>query len=312
MKTGFTLIELLMAISILSIMMLLSFICFHTVTQSWTAGIEMSDSMAQADYVMNQIESALRSAYFSTTVQKEMERGFSFQDGGEGVDAHDTLEWMKLGRAFVGTLKDIDGKTELAEIPHRVRLYVAEEGDTRNSRDESGGLMAKAWCSDFRDEEETDDEREESIKAYLISPRVIAMDCKVLKEPPDANAKEIKWEDEWTSSNALPYKVSVTLYLKPLKERDDPIALTRDIEIPVWKYSQNPGSANGKTNSKTGTKRTDGKTGTSGQSGNSGQTGAPGNRHNPIRPGGGMNPGGGGMRPGAGGMIGPGGGGGPI
>ena len=62
MKSGFTLIELLMAISILSIMMLLSFICFHTVTQSWTAGIEMSDSMAQADYVMNQIESALGKA----------------------------------------------------------------------------------------------------------------------------------------------------------------------------------------------------------------------------------------------------------
>ena len=300
MKNGFTLLELMMSIMILSIMLLLSFICFHAVVSSWTAGLEMSDSMAQADYVMNQIESALRSAYFSTTVPKEMERGFAFNDDGEGEEAHDSLEWMKLGRAFVGMLRDVDGKTELAEIPHRVRLFVSEEGEDGNGE---GGLMAKAWCNDFRDENETDEEREESIKAYLISSRVMAMDCKILGEPPnqDQDATEVEWKDEWSSSNALPYKVSVTLYLKPVKEGEDPVALTRDITIPVWKYSQNPGSADGR---KSGRNRTDGgqsgKTGQTGQSGNSGKTGNSGKSGQPVQPGGNVRPGAGGMMPGAG------------
>ena len=231
-QAGFTLLELLLSIMVLSIMMLLSFVCFNAVIQSWTAGMEMSDSMAQADYIMNQIESGLRSAYFNTSVQKEDERGFQFIDGGDGENARDTIAWMKEGRAFVGNLKSIDGKTEIAEMPHRVMLYVENDG-----REGGGGLMVKAWSSDFMPD---DFDVEEDVKAFLISPKVIAMDCKVLKEPPEEKAREIKWEDEWTSSNALPYKVSVTLYLRPIKEREMPLAVARDIEIPVWDVSQNP------------------------------------------------------------------------
>jgi len=137
-----------------------------------------------------------------------------------------------VGRAFVGNLKAIDGKTEIADMPHRVLLYV-EEG----KREAEGGLMAKAWSSDFQPD---DFDVKENVKAFLVSPKVVAMDCKVLKEPPEEKAKEIKWENEWSSSNSLPYKVSVTLYLRPGKDGDDPVAVTRDIEIPVWDVSQNP------------------------------------------------------------------------
>jgi type II secretory pathway component PulJ len=284
-----------MAIMILSIMMLLSFICFDAVIQSWTAGTEMSDSMAQADYVMNQIESGLRSAYFSSSVQKDDERGFQFEDGGEGVSARDSIAWMKEGRAFVGGLKAIDGKTEIAEMPHRVTLYVEEDG-----REGGGGLMAKAWASDFQPD---DFDVEEDVRAFLISPKVIGMDCKVLKEPPEENAKEIKWEDEWSSSNALPYKVSVTLYLRPIKEREDPLAVTRDIEIPVWDVSQNP-VRSGSSGTGTGTSR--GGTG----AGNSSRTGA---GSGAVRQGGGLPTGGAGGTRGSGALpvpIQPGGGGG--
>ncbi|NLD60647.1 MAG: hypothetical protein GX647_13470, partial [Clostridiales bacterium] len=137
----------------------------------------------------------------------------------------------------------IDGKAEIADMPHRVMLYVEDEG-----REGGGGLMAKAWSSDFQPD---DFDVEEDVKAFLVSPRVMGMDCKVLKKPPEANAKEIEWEDEWTSSNALPYKVSVTLYLRPIKERDDPVAVTRDIELPVWDVSQNPVRSGGRRDEKT-------------------------------------------------------------
>ena len=271
-RAGFTLLELLMSIMILAIMMLLSFFCFDAVIQSWTAGMAMSDSMAQADYVMNQIESGLRSASFLTTVQKEDERGFQFVDGGDGASARDSISWTKEGRAFVGGLKAIDGKTGIADMPHRVMLYVEEGG-----RDGEGGLMAKAWSNDFLPD---DFDVEEDVKSFLISPKVIGMDCKVLEKPPEEKAREIEWEDEWKSSNALPYKVSVTLYLRPLKERDDPIPVTRDIEIPVWDVSQNPVQSGG---------RGDGRSGSGGVTGGN-------------RPGtGGSRPGAGGNRPGTGG-----------
>jgi prepilin-type N-terminal cleavage/methylation domain-containing protein len=284
-RAGFTLLELLMAILILSIMMLVSFVCFDAVVQSWTAGMEMSDSMAQADYVMNQIESGLRSAYFSASVQKEDERGFQFTDNGEGASARDSIAWMKEGRAFVGSLKGIDGKTEIAEMPHRVMLYVEDGG----RKGEDGGLMAKAWSSDFQPD---DFDVEEDVKAFMISPKVIGMDCKVLKEPPEEKAKEIKWEDEWTSSNALPYKVSVTLYLRPIKEREEPLAVTRDIEIPVWDVSQNPVQSGNAAGNRRGTGPGTGTgTGTGGGAG-----------------GGGINR----PQPGGGGINRPGGGGAPI
>ncbi|MBO7654848.1 MAG: prepilin-type N-terminal cleavage/methylation domain-containing protein [Kiritimatiellae bacterium] len=284
---GFTLLELLISIMVLSIMLLLAFICFDATVQSWRAGVEMSDSMAQVDYVMNQVESALRSAYFSTTVKNDDDKGLCFINDGEEDQSRDSLEWMKLGRAFVGKMKTVDGQTEIAEMPHRVRLYVEEE----DSHGEGGGLMAMAWSTDLLDEDDFD--LEEDVKPFVVSPRVIAMDCKVLKEPPDQNAKEIEWEEEWSTSNALPYKVSVTLYLKPVKEGDDPLIISRDIEIPVWKYSQNPGQNGG--SSQQG-RRT--------QSGNGGQT--PGGGGGGIGGGGG----GGGGFPGGGGGGFPGGGGG--
>jgi len=276
-RRGFTLLELMMAIMIMAIMMILSFFCFDAVVQSWNAGMEMSDSMAQADYVMNQVESGLRSAYYSSTVAKDEEKGFQFVDGGEGAEAHDSITWMKVGRAFVGNLKAIDGKTEIAEMPHRVSLYVEAQ-----DRDGGGGLMAKAWSSDFQPD---DFDVEEDVKAFLISPKVVAMDCKVLKEPPEEKATEVKWEDEWSSSNSLPYKVSVTLYLRPFKEGDDPVAVTRDIEIPVWDVSQNPVKSDSSKTGATGTQTGLGRTGTGGTGARTG-TGRTGPR-TPIAPTGG-------------------------
>lgn len=294
---GFTLLELIMTIMILAIMTVLSFFCFDAVVASWNAGMEMSESMAQADYVMNQIESGLRSAYYSESVLNVDERGFQLIDDGEGESARDSITWMKEGRAFVGSLKAVDGKTEIAEMPHRVMLYIEDGG-----RDEDGGLMAKAWSSDFQPDEF---EVEEDVKAFQVSSRVTAMECKVLEKPPSVNDKELKWEDEWTSSNQLPYKVSITLYMRPTKRGADPVAVTRDIEIPVWDVSQNPVAQDGTS---------EGRRGDTGDADTGGPGRPPGTSPDGGRgPGGGRMPGDGRIPGGTGGRMpgGMGGGGGP-
>ena len=170
--------------------------------------------------------------------------------------------------------------------------------------------MAKAWSSDFQPD---DFDVEEDVKSFLVSPRIMGMDCKVLKEPPEANAKEVEWEDEWTSSNALPYKVSVTLYLRPVKERDEPVAVTRDIELPVWDVSQNPVQSGGAQDGKipahsplTGGQGT-GQGGSMQQGVRGGRPGTGGMQRQPITPGGRPGTGGGMSQP-----MGPPGGGGPI
>lgn len=230
-RRGFTLLELVMAIMIMSIMMLLSFFCFDAVVQSWNAGIEMADSMAQADYVMEQIVSGLRSAFYPDAGIQVDQYGFQHTDGGEGPEATDSISWTKIGRALVGE------RTQLAEVPHRVNLYVEKGG-----RGYDGGLMVKAW----RDALQVEDfDPEEDVTPFLLAPRVVGFDCMILKEPPEKNAEEIKWEDEWKFSNSIPYKVSVTLYMRPTKEDGEPLAVTRDIEIPLWDLSQNPQKQSG-------------------------------------------------------------------
>ena len=282
-QQGFTLIELIMAIMIMSVMMILSFFCFDAVVQSWNAGIEVSDSMEQADYVMEQIVSGLRSACYPNAGIQSDQYGLQFEDGGEGEDARDSLSWTKIGRAMVGE------RGQLAEVPHRVHLYV-EEGEP----EDGGGLVVKVWRAALQLD---DFEPEEEVEPFVLAPRVMAMNCRILKEPSGVNDKEIKWEDTWEMSNAIPYKVSITLYLRPAKERDEPWAVTRDIEIPLWDISQNPVSQES-SGLKTGDGQTptDGsqpQTGTSGASRSRGQSSA-GDKGLPIPPsqggGGGVGP----------------------
>ena len=107
-----------MAIMILSVMMLLSFFCFDAVVQSWHAGIEMSESLGQADHVMEQLVSGLRSAYYPDTGSQVDEYGFQFTDGGEGPEARDGISWVKIGRALVGE------ECGFADSPHRINVFV--------------------------------------------------------------------------------------------------------------------------------------------------------------------------------------------
>jgi len=223
---GFTLIEVVMATMILSIMMLMSFFCFDAVVQSWTAGIEASDAMGQADYVMEQLVSGLRSAYYPDAGTKLDDYGFQLSDNGEDADARDSISWVKLGSALVGE------DCGFAESPHRISISVSDEEETR-------GLLAKAWRVDLQLD---DFDPSEDVLPIGLSPRVIAFNCRVLDKDQPEKDDEPNWQDEWASSNCIPKAVEISLYMEPPAnaEDQDPIEVKRIVKIPLWDISQNP------------------------------------------------------------------------
>lgn len=269
-----------MAVMILSIMMLISFFSFNAVVSAWNAGIEVSDAMGQADYVMEQLVSGLRSAYFPDTGVSLYEYGFQLYDNGEEENAMDSINWVKLGSALVGE------DCGFAESPHRIGIFIGGE-------DEERGLRASAWRVDLQLDEF---DPAEDVQSIGLSPRVIAFNCRVLDKDQPEKDDEPNWQDEWSTSNCIPKAVELTLYMEPPEDSDDdePIEVKRIVKIPLWDISQNPRQKN------------DSKSSSSGSSGSSGDRrvtpvsgGTPSVRG--IQPGGGVPPGG--MQPPSGGGM---------
>ena len=268
-RSGFTLLELVMAVMILSLMMILSFFCFDAVVQSWRAGIEMSDSMGQADHVMEQVVSGLRSAYYPDAGAQLDDYGFQFTDGGEGPEARDGISWVKIGRALVG-----EG-CGFADSPHRINVFV-DDGEKSDSK----GLAVTAWRVDLQLDEF---DPEKDVKPVSLAPRVIGLNCRMLDKDQPMKDDEPNWQDEWDFSNSIPKAVEITLYMEPPKEDDEPLEMKRIVEIPMFDLSQNPRKTSG---GKTGSSQT----GTGGLTSRRPTSPSQSGVRQPIAPGGGTAP----------------------
>jgi prepilin-type N-terminal cleavage/methylation domain-containing protein len=227
-RRGFTLIEIIMAISILSVMMLISFFSFDAIVRSWRTSQEMSNTLGQADYAIDQIVAGLRSAYYPDLGKQDYKYGFTLISDGDKEDARDAISWVKMGPALVGE------ECGFAESPHRISLGVFE-GD-RNGKVEKG-LALRAWRIDLQLE---DFKPEEEVTNFIIAPRVIGMNCRVLDKTQPKKNELPNWQDEWKFSNSIPKAVELTLYMEPLKEYEAPLEIKRIIEIPMSALSLNP------------------------------------------------------------------------
>jgi len=227
-RSGFTLVEIVMAISILAVMMLISFFSFDAIVRSWRAGQEMSNTMGQADYVIDQIVSGLRSGYYPDIGKQDYKYGFQLISDGDDATAHDSISWVKMGPALVGE------ECGFAESPHRVSLSVFDGG--RDGSDEQG-LALRAWRIDLQLE---DFKPEEEVADFILAPRVIGMNCRVLDKTQPKKDDLPNWQDEWKFSNSIPKAVELTLYMQPLKENEEPLEIKRIIEMPMSELSLNP------------------------------------------------------------------------
>lgn len=261
-KRGFTLVEMLVALLLTGLLSVMLFTSFSSVTRSWNVGRRIADSSGHSDFIMDQIESALRSAY---TPGEGDAYGLKFDSDGDDENARDRIEWSKIGPALIGD------DVAFADVPHRVHIFIADEEDGH-----PGGFAVCAWRQSMRIDEESgaaidEDEvtaeevfRPEEEEAFLIlSPKVQGLNIRLLDPEQEVDEDdELKWieeTEEWTKESILPTAVEITLWLKPPEEGADPIEYKRIIQIPMAQVSQNSSLASGANQtSRGGTSATEG------------------------------------------------------
>ena len=245
---GFTLLEILCAVALVGLVTTLSVSTYYAISRSWEASTDYMDKMQRTDFAVNQLISGLRSMYYPHDGQQSYDYGFVLQDNGNGEDPDrsDTIEWSKTGTAIVGN------KSAVADTVHRVQVMVLEEGNHDwKTPIEVTGLYAR-HCPDNALRPKDDDvdytfANDEMYQPVLIADGIVGFNCRVMKNQDAAtsDAGDPEFDDEWESSNSVPYKVELTFHVRNPDEasyRSNTAPLMRIVRIPVFEQSQD-GSA---------------------------------------------------------------------
>lgn len=220
-RDGITLIELILAVGLMAIVATVAFLSYDAAVRAWRSGTELSNSLHQGDYIMEQLVMGLRSAYWRAAPGY----GFMLHDDGEGSSARDAIRWVKLGTALVGADAPYVG------MPHAVEVSVGDVTDARGKT--RTGLTVRSWRLDLQQSDFDVDK----VPAVLLSTRVVGINCRTLDVSQPArteNAKpELKWDDDWSTSNKLPAAVEITLYIQPPEEGKEPLEMKRIVRLPM-------------------------------------------------------------------------------
>ena len=259
---AFTMIELLLATFLVGVVTAVSALTFNAVTRGWQVSTDYIDKMQRTDYALNQVISGLRSMYYPHDGKQDDRYGFQLTDNGEGDDPRrsDVITWSKTGPAIVGT------KNAIADTVHRVQVMVLEEGDNDYVEPiQKTGLYARL-CGDSAlipksDEADETDYTFSNMELYqpiLIADGVVGFNCRVVKTAKDGksdsprnsgeNDKE-KFENEFSESNSVPYKVELTFQVESanenLRSQKTRAPLVRIIKIPIHEQSLDGGAPPG-------------------------------------------------------------------
>ena len=272
MTRGFTMIEMLLATVLVGVLTTFSVLTFRSVSHGWQVSADYLDKMQRTDYALNQVVSGLRSMYYPHDGSQNSKYGFMLTNKGEGEDPRrsDIIEWSKLGSAIVGT------KSDKADSVHRVQVMVLEEGDSDYAEPiQKTGLYARIMRDSALGEDKDEDDTDltfgnaELYQPVLIADGVTGFNCRVLKKAEDAEASgardnendKKKFEDEFTESNSVPYKVELTFQIeKPddtFRSQTRRAPLVRIVRIPIHEQSLDgaaPPGGEGKDEKKKGGK----------------------------------------------------------
>lgn len=165
---------------------------FRCDRQSWRAGREMSNTMGQADYVIDQVVSRVALAYYPDLGKQDYKYGFQLISNGDDVSARDSISWVKMGPRPRG------GGVRLSNRPHRISLSVFD--GERDGRAEKG-LALRAWRIDLQLE---DFKPDEEVTDFILAPRVIDLTAASWTRPSPRVDDLPNWQDEWKFSTASP------------------------------------------------------------------------------------------------------------
>ena len=220
-RQGFTLLEILLAISLMALITVITFMTFGVVVGSWQKGTRLVERLHHGDFIMDQLVMGLRSSYFPDGAGTSTRYGMWLEDEGDGEDSNssDILCWVKLGSSLVGKSAAFEG------TPHRVTFYVTENEDGEPS------AAVKAWRLEGQPE---DFDPEEDVEPVFLSHQVVGFNCRTISpEDIDEEDGEFEWQDEWEYTNDLPLAVELTVYVTPVEKDGDPIPIQRILKIPV-------------------------------------------------------------------------------
>lgn len=207
-RRGFTLLELLVALAILVTAFTIIWSTFTAGVTAWQRGTVMLDELRHADFVAEQLVSALRSsAYFPNNPTRY---GFRLKTGSLGYPA-DRISWVTSSSAFMPP-----------DSPWRHSLHRLVFSIENSDRGEPA--VAIRALSHLTDEEETD---EMDVTPWFVSSEVKGFRCRFY------DFEEERWSSNWEDTNSLPSLLEITLYADPVKKYDPPIKLQRLVVIPV-------------------------------------------------------------------------------
>ncbi len=213
-RSGFTLVELMLAAVLLALATTVIAMTLANITRAWQAGTEAAARLNHADAILDQLASGLRSAYYAKSANRPAAvYGFWLEDDGDGPNARDRISWVKSGPAL------LDPESSQAAALHRIAFTVTD--------DESGrpGAAVKAW----RPFAMPDDFDPETLPWSFLAAGIVGFNCTVST---NSAFGELEWEESWKETNRLPWRVLLTLYLKPPEESEPPLAVHRLVEIP--------------------------------------------------------------------------------
>lgn len=253
MRKAFTMLELLFAVMLTSVVTVLCIATFNAVSTGWQVSTDYIDKMQRTDYALDQVITGLRSMYYPHDGEQNANYGFVLTNNGDGEDPDDSdvIEWSKTGPAIVGN------KSAVADTVHRVQVQVLEGGKSYDFRDADGrryeigvtGLYARR-CPDTAlrpvnnpDEVDYSFANDEMYEPVLIADGIVGFNCRVLKTADEAKEGENdkrEFDDEFTESNSVPYKVELTFRVIDPEEksyRSNTAPVMRIVRIPIHEQS---------------------------------------------------------------------------
>jgi hypothetical protein len=135
------------------------------------------------------------------------------------------ISWVKEGPELVGE------DAGMTRSFHRIRFNV--------QRDRVQGVIGAAitaWGDEYLQPEEFDPE---DLKPVFLSSRIVGFNCRVATNSMDS--EQLSWMDAWdqeiggtdNQSNHIPRYIELTLYLEPLQEGEEPVAMKRCVDVPL-------------------------------------------------------------------------------